>query len=89
MYAMGQLARAMSTSVKIHQGVARHLLRYLAGTTDFIVFKRGGFKLKAFSDFNWGNNPDDGKSTSCYIVMSSRALQVRSSKPYGNAHDGV
>ena len=55
-------------------GAAKHLVRYLAGTTDFtIVYKKGGFKLTAFSDSNWGNNPDKGKSTSCYIMMLSRA----------------
>ena len=64
----------MSRPVNVHMGVAKHLLRYLAGTTDFtIVYKKGGFKLADFSDSNWGNNPDNGKSTSCYIMMLSRA----------------
>ena len=40
---------------------AKHLLRYMAGSTDFINFKRGGFNLAAFSESNWGNNPDNGK----------------------------
>jgi len=53
---------------------AKHILRYLAGSTDFkIVCKKGGFKLTAFSDSNWANNPDNGKSTSCYIMMLARA----------------
>ena len=51
-------------------GAAKQLLRYLAGTTDFtIVYKKGGFDLTAFSDSNWGNNLDNGKSTSCYIMI--------------------
>ena len=51
---------------------AKHLLRYLAGTTNFVItYKRGGFKLTAFSDANWGNNPDNGKSTSSYIAFIS------------------
>ena len=62
MYSSGQLARAMSKPSKVHMGAAKHLLRYLAGTTNFtIVYKQGGFKLTAFSDSNWGNNPDNGK----------------------------
>ena len=32
-----------------------------------------GFKLTAFSDANWGNNPDNGKSMSSYIVMLANA----------------
>ena len=64
MYAVCQLARAMSKPSKAHIGAAKQLLRYLAGTTNFsIVYKRGGFKLSAFSDANWGNNLNNGMST--------------------------
>ena len=74
MYSTCQLARAMSKPSKVHMGAAKHILRYLAGIPDCcIVRKKGGFKLTAFSDANWGNNPDNGKSTSCYIIMMSRA----------------
>ena len=71
-YAVNQLARAMCKPSKVHMAAAKHLLRYLAGTTNFaITYKRGGLKLTAFSDANWGNNPDNGKSTSSYIAFLS------------------
>ena len=55
-------------------GAAKHLLRYLASTKDFaITYKRGKFTLDAFSNANWGNNPDNGKSTSCCIVLMCKA----------------
>ena len=64
----------MSRPSKVHMGPAKHPMRYLAGTTDFtLVYKTEGFKLTAFSDSNWGNNPDNGKSTSCYIMMFCKA----------------
>ena len=63
MYSTCQLARAMSRLSKVHVGVARHLLRQLSGTNFTLVYKKGGFKLTAFSDSNWSNNPDNGKST--------------------------
>ena len=70
MYAVGQLARTMVKPSKIHMVAAKHTLRYLAGTTDFsITYERGGVKLAVFSDSNWANNPDNGKSTSCYSSM--------------------
>ena len=68
-YAVNQLARVMCKPSKAHMAAAKHL-RYLAGTTNFaITYKRGGFKLTTFSDANWGNNPDNGKSTSSYIAF--------------------
>ena len=52
-------------------GAAKHLLRYLARTVDFsITYKQGGFRLHTYSDANWGNNPDNGKSTSSYMMMT-------------------
>ena len=33
-----------------------------------MTYERGKFTLDSFSN-NWGNNPDNGKSTSCYIVL--------------------
>ena len=81
MYAVCQLAHAMSKPSKAHMGAAKQLLRYLAGTIDFsIVYKRGGFKLSAFSDANWGNNPDNGKSTSsaCLAMLSKAPISFKS-----------
>ena len=71
-YAVNQLARTMCKPSMAHMAAAKHLLRYLAGTTSFaITYKRGGFKLTAFSDANWGNDPDNGKSTSSYVAFLS------------------
>ena len=53
-------------------GAAKHLLRCLIGSTNFsITYKQGAFKLTAFSNANGGENPDNGKSTSSYIIMLS------------------
>ena len=75
MYSTSQLARAMSTLAKIRMGgAAKHVLRYLSGAKDFsIKYKKGGLRLTAFSDSNWGNNPDNGKSMSSYIMMMAKA----------------
>ena len=53
LYAANQLARVMSKPAKAHMGAAKHLLRYLAGSTDFsITYKQGSLRLAAFSDAN-------------------------------------
>ena len=70
LYAVIQLARAISKPPKAHMGAAKHVLRYLTGSVNLpITYKRGGFKLTTYTDANWGGNPDSGKSTSSYIVM--------------------
>ena len=64
----------MSKPSKADMGAAKHLLRYLAGSADFfITYRQGGFKLAALPDENWGNNPDNAKSTSSNIVMLANA----------------
>ena len=74
LHAVNQLARVMSKPAKAHMGAAKHLRRYLVGSTDFsIAYKQGGFRLAAFLDANWGNNPDKGRSTSLSIVMLANA----------------
>lgn len=48
---------------------AKLLLRKVAGSIDFnIIYKQEGSQLAAFQDANWGNNPDNGKSTSLYVM---------------------
>ena len=39
----------------------------------FVAYKQVGFRLAAFSDTNWGNNPDNGRSTLLYIIMLANA----------------
>ena len=65
-----QLARAMPKTSNIHMGMAKYLVSYLVGFVSVsITYERGGFKLAAYSDAAWGNNIDNGKLTSLYIVI--------------------
>ena len=74
LYAVNQLAGAFVSPSKAHMATAKHLLRYLAGTMDFIItYKKDGLKRMAFLGENWGNNLDNGKSMSSYIVFLSNA----------------
>ena len=74
LYAVNHLARA-SKPTKAHMGAAIHLLRYLAGSTDFsiVTYRQGGLRRAAFSYANWGNNPDNSWSTPSYIVIVANA----------------
>ena len=62
LFAVNLLARAMPKPSKAHMGAVKHLLLYLAGSVNFsIAYERGGFKLAAYSDANWGSNPDNAR----------------------------
>ena len=72
LYTVNQLVRAMSKPSKVHMRAAKHLLLFLAGSTDFsVIYKQGGFQPTVFYDANWRANPENGKSTSSYIIMLS------------------
>ena len=69
-YAVNQLVRAMSKPSKLHMTAAKHLLRYLKEKMGLaITHKTGRFKMTGYCDASWGNNPDNGKSTSGYLFM--------------------
>ena len=75
LYAVNQLAGAMSKPAKANIGAAKRLFCYLAVSTDFsITNTQVGLRLAAFSDANWGNNPDNGRSTPSFIVILANAL---------------
>ena len=74
LYSVNQLARAISKPSKANIGAAKHLLHYFTGSTESsIIYNQGGFKPTAFSDANWGANPDNGKSISSNTMMLSNS----------------
>jgi len=64
----------MHCASEMHLKVARRVLRYINGTTNFdIKFKKNkDFKLLEFSDSDWTESIDDMKSTSgyCFNLVS-------------------
>lgn len=73
-FAVSELARAMSKPCEARMAGAKHLLRYLAGTADSeITYRKVFFTLETFLDANWGNNPDNVRSMSSYMVILSGA----------------
>ena len=59
----------------MHTEEAKHLLCYFAGSVNFsITYKKGGFKLAAYSDASWSNIANNEISASSYIVMLANGL---------------
>ena len=68
----------MYNESKAHMGSDQHLLRYHAGSIDLdITCKKGGFNVTPLADANWGNNPNNGKSTSSYVMMCNGPVSFK------------
>lgn len=65
-YAVKQLSQVMVRHTKLYWKEAKHVLRYLRGTTQFGLWYRQteGVKLQGFTDADWGGSPSDRKSIS-------------------------
>eukprot|EP00253_Pinus_taeda_P023400 PITA_23400 len=58
-YAVNQLSQAMVHPTKLFWKVAKHVLRYLRGTSQYGLWYRQteGVKLQGFTDADWVGNP--------------------------------
>jgi len=65
-YAVKQLSQAMVQPTKMFWKAAKHVLRYLKGTSQYGLWYRRteGVKLYGFTDADWVGSPSDRKSTS-------------------------
>jgi hypothetical protein len=82
-YAAGVLARFNSNPGLVHWQAVKHVLRYLKGTMDFkLVYKPSDSSepFITYSDSDHGGNPDNGRSTGCYVVKIGTGAVSWSSK---------
>ena len=69
-HAVNQLARGMFKTSEAHMGATKHLLPYLALSTDFLItYQQWRLNLAVYFDDNCGNDPGNAKSMSSYIDM--------------------
>jgi hypothetical protein len=71
-HAVGVLCRFMSKPGPAHWKAAKHLFRYLRGSVNYrLTYAPDPSSLQLFttySDADHGGNPDNGRSTSAYVV---------------------
>ena len=69
MFLADLLSRFMSSPSNVHMGVAKRVMKYTRGTTDFDIWysKTGGVTLNGYADSDWAGSVVDMKSISGYI----------------------
>ncbi|KAJ8766885.1 hypothetical protein K2173_009229 [Erythroxylum novogranatense] len=82
MFVVSLISRYMENPTQFHLQVAKRVLRYLKGTTEFgIFYKKGGDNdLITYTDNDYAGDLEDRKSTSGYVFLLSSGAVSWSSK---------
>ncbi|XP_048228615.1 secreted RxLR effector protein 161-like [Ricinus communis] len=82
MFVVSLLSRYMEQPTELHFQVAKRVLRYIKGTSEFgIFYKRGGdAELIAFTDSDYAGDSDDRRSTSGFVFLLNSGVVSWSSK---------
>jgi hypothetical protein len=73
-FAVGLVSRFSQDPHESHWKAAKHILRYIQGTTNFgIQYSSGASQLVGFTDFDWAGSVDDRKSTSGFVYCLGSA----------------
>jgi len=75
-FAVGLVSRYQSNPRPTHWQTVKRIMRYLRGTTDLVICYQGGdLRLRGYSYADWGDDPDESRSTSgCVFTLSRRTI---------------
>ncbi|XP_025636165.1 uncharacterized mitochondrial protein AtMg00810-like [Arachis hypogaea] len=84
-YSVGKVSQFMQTPLDEHWKLVKRMLRYVSGTASFglHLHKTTIHNIRAYSDSDWGGDPDDRKSTGGFCVFLGENLISWSSKKQG------
>lgn len=82
MFMVSLISRYMENPTELHLQVAKRVLRYLKGTTEFGIFCQKGKddELIAYTDNDYAGDLEDRKNTSGYVFLLSSGAVSWSSK---------
>ena len=77
-FAVGLVSHYQSNPGPTHWQAVKRIMSYLRGTTDLTLCYQGGdLKLRAYSDADWGGDPDESRSTSGYVFTYHGAVRSK------------
>lgn len=81
-FSINKLSQFIATPTILHWQACKRVLRYLQSRANYGLqfFNSSYFILNAYSDANWGSDPNDRRSTSGYCVFLGNNLVSWSSK---------
>jgi hypothetical protein len=82
-FAMSTLSQYLVEPRRVHLVAAKHVMRYLKGTLDFVLCYSGDhdFRLIGYTDSDWAGSVSDRKSTSgCCFSLGSTMTSWQSRK---------
>ncbi|XP_056633416.1 uncharacterized protein LOC130443001 [Diorhabda sublineata] len=68
-FAVNYLSRFCNNPMKSHQAMVKRVFQYLRETVTARIYFGGGKELVAYTDSDFGRDPETGKSTSGVLVM--------------------
>jgi hypothetical protein len=77
-FAVSVLTRAMSKPTKSHWAIAKGILRYLRGTTNYGLQYGSDKELIGYADADWGMDPETRRSMTGYLFMLGGPLSWQS-----------
>ncbi|XP_022883367.1 uncharacterized protein LOC111400170 [Olea europaea var. sylvestris] len=82
LFGVGLVSRCMEAPTTTHLKAAKKILHYIKGTLDFELhyYASNVFRLRGFSDSDWGGDIDDRKSTSGFVFYMGNTAFTWSSK---------
>ncbi|XP_057734182.1 secreted RxLR effector protein 161-like [Arachis stenosperma] len=84
-YCASKISQFVQNPLDEHWRLVKHILRYIRGTSTFglLLQPTDITTVVAYSDSDWGGNPDDRKSTGGFCVLLGKNLVLWCSKKQG------